>query len=94
MSISIPIHKIAKDLGIDSSRVISACETLGIEAKGSSKKLKEDEVNKIIEYFETGKNVSNEVVLVNDENKEDKTKAKQIKYQSKDINYFPNRLIG
>ena len=94
MSISIPIHKIAKDLGIDSTRVISACETLGIQAKGSSKKLKEDEVNKIIEYFETGKNVSNEVVLVNDENKEDKKKSKQIKYQSKVINYFPNRLIG
>ena len=64
MPISIPIHKIAKDLGIDSNRVILACKSLGINAKGSTKKLNSEEINKIRNYFETGKNVSEEVVTI------------------------------
>ena len=97
MPISTPIHKIAKDLGIDSNRVILACKTLGIYAKGSSKKLNEVERKKIFNYFESGKNVSEEVVIINKEtekNKSNKIKVDQLKNSSEKINYFSNRLIG
>ena len=97
MPISTPIHKIAKDLGIDSNRVILACKTLGIYAKGSSKKLNEVERKKILNYFESGKNVSEEVVIINKEtekNKSNKITVDQLKNSSEKINYFSNRLIG
>ncbi len=97
MSISTPIHKIAKDLGIESNRVILACKTLGINAKGSSKRLNEEETNKVLNYFETGKNVSEEVVVINDNKEEKETKRiviKDSKPKSKEIKYFSNRLIG
>ena len=97
MSISTPIHKIAKDLGINSNRVISACKTLGIYAKGSSKKLNEVERKKIINYFESGKNVSEEVVTVKNEKGIKKIKdgsKDKISNKTEEINYFSNRLIG
>ena len=97
MSISTPIHKIAKDLGINSNRVISACKTLGIYAKGSSKQLNEVERKKIINYFESGKNVSEEVVTVKNEKGIKKIKdgsKDKISNKTEEINYFSNRLIG
>ena len=97
MSISTPIHKIAKDLGINSNRVISACKTLGIYAKGSSKQLNEVERKKIINYFESGKNVSEEVVIVKNEKGIKKIKdgsKDKISNKTEEINYFSNRLIG
>ena len=39
MESSKPIYKVSKELGIDSNRIILACKTLGIHAKGSSKRL-------------------------------------------------------
>tara|TARA_B100000945_G_scaffold28526_1_gene19796 strand:+ start:30 stop:323 length:294 start_codon:yes stop_codon:yes gene_type:complete len=97
MAISTPIHKIAKDLGIESYRVLSACKKLGIEAKGSAKRLNKEEINKVVNYFETGKNVSEEVVTITNKTKDKELKEKQIKkFKSKikKINYFSNRLIG
>ena len=97
MSISTPIYKIAKDLGIDSNRVILACKSLGIYAKGSSKKLNEAEINKILNYFETGRNVSEEVITISNDKEDTKTnknKIENLKKTSKEINYFSNRLIG
>ena len=97
MSINTPIHKIAKDLGIDSNRVISACKTLGIYAKGSSKKLNEEEISKILNYFESGKNVSEEVVTISNDIKDMQTKKIKVeksKNKTEKINYFSNRLIG
>ena len=97
MPISIPIHKIAKDLGIDSNRVLLACKSLGIYAKGSSKKLNQEEINKIKNYFESGRNVSEETIIVNEkkDNKEIK-KNQPEKFKSKSMNssYFPNRLVA
>ena len=97
MSISTPIHKIAQDLGIDSKRVILACKTLGIYAKGSSKKLNEVERKKILNYFESGKNVSEEVVIIKNESEKNKIKkvqSEKLEIKSEKINYFSNRLIG
>tara|TARA_Y100001978_G_C23273705_1_gene237060 strand:+ start:131 stop:430 length:300 start_codon:yes stop_codon:yes gene_type:complete len=96
MAISIPIHKIAKDLGIDSNRVLLACKTLGIYAKGSSKKLNQTEINKIKSYFESGRNVSQETITLNvkkdnEENRENK--IEKFKNNSNKLSFFPNRLI-
>ena len=97
MPISIPIHKIAKDLGIDSNRVLLACKSLGIYAKGSSKKLNQEEINKIKNYFESGRNVSEEIILVN-EKKDNKVIKKnqpdKFKTKSRKSSYFPNRLVA
>ena len=97
MPISIPIHKIAKDLGIDSNRVLLACKSLGIYAKGSSKKLNQEEINKIKNYFESGRNVSEETIIVN-EKKDNKVikKNQPEKFKSKSMksSYFPNRLVA
>tara|TARA_Y100001978_G_C23477273_1_gene329871 strand:- start:231 stop:530 length:300 start_codon:yes stop_codon:yes gene_type:complete len=97
MPISIPIHKIAKDLGIDSNRVLLACKSLGIYAKGSSKKLNQEEINKIKNYFETGRNVSEEIIIVN-EKKDNKVIKKnqpeKFKPKSRQSSYFPNRLVA
>ena len=97
MSISTPIHKIAKDLGIDSNRVILACKTLGIYAKGSSKKLNEAERTRVLNYFETGRNVSEEIITINSEKNKKLTKKNEtenLKNKSTKIDYFSNRLIG
>tara|TARA_Y100001978_G_C23355499_1_gene274055 strand:+ start:77 stop:376 length:300 start_codon:yes stop_codon:yes gene_type:complete len=97
MPISIPIHKIAKDLGIDSNRVLLACQSLGIYAKGSSKKLSQAEINKIKNYFESGRNVSEEIITVN-EKKDNKViksnKLEKLKTKSNKSSYFPNRLVA
>ena len=90
MPITTPIFSIAKDLNVESNRILSACKKLGINAKGSTKRLNKQELEKIKRYFETGKNVSDEVITLN------KVKAKRTSrkiVEKVKINYFPNRLI-
>ena len=58
MSINTPIFSIAKDLNVESNRILLACKKLGINAKGATKRLNKEELEKIKSYFETGKNVS------------------------------------
>ena len=90
MSINTPIFSIAKDLNVESNRVLLACKKLGISAKGATKRLNEEELEKIKSYFETGKNVSDEVINLN----EVKTKSSSKKTLEKvKIKYFSNRLI-
>jgi len=90
MSINTPIYAIAKDLNVESNRILLACKKIGINAKGATKRLNKEELEKIKSYFETGKNVSDEVITL------DKVKAKK---DSKEIlekvkiKYFANRLI-
>ena len=90
MSINTPIFSIAKDLNVDSNRILLACKKLGINAKGATKRLNEEELKKIKSYFETGKNVSDEVINLN----KVKTKSSSKKIIEKvKIKYFANRLI-
>ena len=90
MSINTPIFTIAKDLNVESNRVLSACKKLGINAKGATKRLNEEELKKIKSYFETGKNVSDEVINLN----KVKTKSSSQKIvENVKIKYFANRLI-
>ena len=90
MSINTPIFTIAKDLNLDSNRILSACKKLGINAKGATKRLNKEELEKIKIYFETGKNVSDEVINLN----KVKTKSSSKKIVEKvKIKYFANRLI-
>jgi len=90
MSINTPIFSIAKDLNVDSNRILLACKKLGINAKGATKRLNEEELKKIKSYFETGKNVSDEVINLN----KFKTKSSSKKIVEKlKIKYFANRLI-
>ena len=90
MSINTPIFSIAKDLNLESSRIILACKKLGIKAKGATKRLNEEELKKIKSYFETGKNVSDEVINLN----KVKTNSSSKKIVEKvKIKYFANRLI-
>ena len=65
MSINTPIFTIAKDLNLDSNRILLACKKLGINAKGATKRLNNEELEKIKSYFEMGKNVSDEVINLN-----------------------------
>ena len=65
MSINTPIFSIAKDLNVESNRILLACKKLGLNAKGATKRLNEEELKKIKSYFETGKNVSDEVINLN-----------------------------
>ena len=92
MSINTPIFTIAKDLNVESNRVLSACKKLGINAKGATKRLNKQEVEKIKSYFETGKNVSDEIVNLKQNKIKDKKSSIKIEEKVK-INYFPNRLI-
>ena len=90
MTINTPIFSIAKDLNVESKRILLACKKLGINAKGATKRLNKEELEKIKSYFETGKNVSDEVINLN------KVKAKRSSKKSLEkekINYFANRLI-
>ena len=92
MSSTTPIFTIAKDLNLESNRILLACKKLGINAKGATKRLNEQELEIIKGYFETGKNVSDEIVNL------DKNKVKIKRDSSKTeridkINYFANRLI-
>ena len=90
MSINTPIFTIAKDLNVESNRILLACKKLGINAKGATKRLNEEELEKIKIYFETGKNVSDEVINLN----KVKVKSSSRKIVEKvKIKYFPNRLI-
>ena len=90
MSINTPIFRIAKDLNVESNRILLACKKLGINAKGATKRLNEEELKKIKSYFETGKNVSDEVINLN----KVKTKSNSKKVEEKvKIKYFANRLI-
>ena len=90
MTISTPIYTIAKDLNVESNRVLLACKKLGINAKGATKRLNKEELEKIKSYFETGKNASDEVINLN----KFKTKSSSKKIVEKvKIKYFANRLI-
>ena len=90
MSINTPIFALAKDLNVESNRILLACKKLGINAKGAAKRLNEEELEKIKSYFETGKNVSDEVINLN----KVKTKKSSKKILEKvEIKYFANRLI-
>ena len=90
MSINTPIFSIAKDLNVESNKILLACKKLGINAKGATKRLNEEELKKIKSYFETGKNVSDEVINLN--NVKTKSSSKKILEKVK-IKYFANRLI-
>ena len=90
MSINTPIFTIAKDLNVESKRILLACNKLGIKAKGATKRLNKQELEKIQSYFETGKNVSDEVINLN--KVKIKSSSKKIVEKVK-IKYFANRLI-
>ena len=90
MSFNTPIFTVAKDLNIESNRILLACKKLGINAKGATKRLTKQELEKIKSYFETGKNVSDEVINLN----KVKTKSSPRKNVEKvKVKYFANRLI-
>ena len=92
MTINIPIFTIAKNLNVESNLVLSACKKLGIEAKGVTKRLNKEESEKIKIYFESGKNVSDEVVNLNQNRVKSKNSSNKIDEKVK-IKYFANRLI-
>ena len=93
MATNTPIYSIAKELDIDSNRIILACKKIGIPAKGATKRLNKEELDKIKNYFESGKNVSEEIVEINQKDNSSKNKTLKIKRETK-ISYFPNRLIA
>jgi hypothetical protein len=92
MTKNTPIFTIAKDLNVESNRVLSACKKLGIDAKGVTKRLNKEESEKIKIYFESGKNVSDEIVNLNNNKVESKNSSKRIDKKVK-IKFFANRLI-
>ena len=96
MQSSKPIYKVSKELDIDTNRIILACKTLGIYAKGASKRLNSEELEKVINYFNTGKDASTETIELGGKQPEKVTKKKSIRKESKysENIYFPNRLIG
>ena len=92
MTANTPIFTIAKDLNVESNRILLACKKLGINAKGATKRLNKEELEKIKCYFETGKNVSDEIININ----KNKVKTKNISKEPGEklnIKYFANRLI-
>ena len=96
MESSKPIYKISKELGFDTNKIILACKTLGINAKGSAKRLNSEELEKIINYFNSGKNASTETIEIGNKKSEKENKKNTLKKKSEDLEniYFPNRLIG
>ncbi len=92
MSLNIPIFTIAKDLNVESNRILLACKKLGINAKGATKRLNKEELEKIKSYFEKGKNVSDEIVNLNKNKVKSKSSSRKIEVKVKK-NYFANRLI-
>ena len=96
MESSKPIYKISKEIGFDTNKIILACKTLGINAKGSSKKLNTDELDRIINYFNSGKNASTETIEIGNKKSEKENKKNSVKKESEDLEniFFPNRLIG
>ena len=93
MASNTPIYILARELNIDSNRIILACKSIGIPAKGATKRLNQEELVKVKNYFETGKNVSEEIVEMSRKVTKTKKKTPEIKREAK-TNYFPNRLIG
>ena len=85
-----PIFTIAKDLNVESNRILLACKKLGIYAKGSTKRLNKEDLEKIKIYFKTGKNAADEVINLN--KLKTKSSSKKIVEKTK-IKYFANRLI-
>ena len=96
MESSKPIYKISKEIGFDTNKIILACKTLGINAKGSSKRLNSDELERIINYFNSGKNASTETIEIGNKKSEKENKKNSVKKESEDLEniFFPNRLIG
>ena len=92
MSINTPIFSLAKDLNVESNRILLACKKLGINAKGATKRLNKEELEKVKSYFETGKNVSDEIVNLNKNKVKAKINSRKIEEKVK-VNYFANRLI-
>ena len=92
MPLNTPIFTIAKELNIESNRILLACKKLGINAKGATKRLNKEELEKIKSYFEAGKNVSDEIVDLNKNKVKSKNSSRKIEEKIK-INYFANRLI-
>jgi len=90
MSTNTPIFTIAKDLNVESNRILLACKKLRINAKGATKRLNEEELEKIKSYFETGKNASDEVINLN--KVKAKSSSKKIVEKVK-VKYLANRLI-
>jgi len=93
MSEKKPIYLISKDLGIDSEKVIKACNEIGIYAKGASKRLDNKEEEKIKTYFNNGNNVANEVIDIRIDSLNETTKREELIIKSINKKYFPNRLI-
>ena len=93
MSDKKPIHLIAKDLGIDTKKVIKACNQIGIYAKGASKRLDHNEEEEIKTYFNNGKNVANEVIDIKISSLNQKESERKLTFKSNNYKYFPNRLI-
>tara|TARA_B100000427_G_C15032660_1_gene387591 strand:- start:43 stop:330 length:288 start_codon:yes stop_codon:yes gene_type:complete len=93
MSLNTPIYDIAKALNIDSDKVILACKALGINAKGATKRLNEEDLARVKSFFENGKNASQEIIDLNKSKVKTKTKSKKIDIKTKQT-YFPNRLMG
>ena len=92
MSLNTPIFSIAKDLNVESNRILLACKKLGIKAKGATKRLNKEELEKIKNYFKTGQNVSDEIVNLNKNKVKSKNSSRKFEEKVK-INYFANRLI-
>ena len=92
MSTNTPIFTVAKNLNVESNRILLACKKLGINAKGATKRLNREELEKIKSYFETGKNVSDEIVNL-DKNKVNPKSISRTTEKKVTINYFANRLI-
>ena len=87
MSPNTPIFTIAKELNVESNRILLACKKLGIYAKGATKRLNKEELEKIKSYFETGKNVSDEIVNLNKNKVNSKNSLRKIEDKEK-INYL------
>ena len=92
MSINTPIFSIAKDFNVESKRILLACKKLGINAKGATKRLNEEELEKIKSYFEKGKNVSDEVINFKKVKPKSSSK-KTVEKEKLKTKYFANRLI-
>ena len=88
-----PIHVIAKDLGIDTKKVINACNQIGIYAKGATKMLDNKEEEKIKTYFNNGKNAASEVIDIKINSLNEKKSQKEFNIKFTKNKYFPNRLI-
>ena len=87
MSNNTPIFTIAKDLNIESNKILLARKKLGINAKGATKRLNKQELEKIKRYFETGKNVSDEVITL-DKVKDKSSSRKVVEIEKKKRRFF------